>query len=111
MSACRLRGRVSLMLSFYIPSKHSVDSNYSKSSASEGWPLRLPLQRKGAVGRTLCSAGVCTYPAGAVESQSHTAEEKIGVLLLNLGGPDTLNDVQPFLFNLFADPVWFMSTL
>lgn len=31
--------------------------------------------------------------------------ETIGVLLLNLGGPETLDDVQPFLFNLFADPV------
>lgn len=30
--------------------------------------------------------------------------DKIGVLLLNLGGPETLEDVQPFLFNLFADP-------
>ncbi|GAB4213909.1 MAG: ferrochelatase [Synechococcales cyanobacterium] len=30
--------------------------------------------------------------------------EKQGVLLLNLGGPDTLDDVQPFLYNLFADP-------
>ncbi|MEO0947430.1 MAG: ferrochelatase [Cyanobacteria bacterium J06641_5] len=29
---------------------------------------------------------------------------RIGVLLLNLGGPDTLEDVRPFLFNLFADP-------
>jgi protoporphyrin/coproporphyrin ferrochelatase len=36
---------------------------------------------------------------------SSVAEEKIGVLLLNLGGPETLDDVQPFLFNLFADPV------
>lgn len=31
-------------------------------------------------------------------------QEKVGVLLLNLGGPETLQDVQPFLFNLFADP-------
>lgn len=31
-------------------------------------------------------------------------DEKIGVLLLNLGGPETLDDVQPFLYNLFADP-------
>ncbi|WP_072620394.1 ferrochelatase [Spirulina major] len=30
--------------------------------------------------------------------------DRIGVLLLNLGGPDTLEDVRPFLFNLFADP-------
>lgn len=29
---------------------------------------------------------------------------KVGVMLLNLGGPDTLDDVQPFLYNLFADP-------
>ena len=28
---------------------------------------------------------------------------KVGVLLLNLGGPETLEDVQPFLYNLFAD--------
>ena len=28
---------------------------------------------------------------------------KNGVILLNMGGPDTLKDVQPFLFNLFSD--------
>ncbi|MFL6277955.1 MAG: ferrochelatase [Blastocatellia bacterium] len=36
-------------------------------------------------------------------SQLHS-QERIGVLLFNLGGPDTLEDVRPFLFNLFADP-------
>jgi protoporphyrin/coproporphyrin ferrochelatase len=29
---------------------------------------------------------------------------KEGVLLFNLGGPETLEDVRPFLFNLFSDP-------
>jgi protoporphyrin/coproporphyrin ferrochelatase len=29
---------------------------------------------------------------------------RVGVLLLNLGGPDEIEDVRPFLFNLFADP-------
>ena len=29
---------------------------------------------------------------------------KLGVLLFNLGGPETQADVRPFLFNLFADP-------
>jgi ferrochelatase len=29
---------------------------------------------------------------------------RVGVLLLNLGGPEKLEDVGPFLFNLFADP-------
>jgi ferrochelatase len=28
---------------------------------------------------------------------------KKGVILLNMGGPDTLDDVRPFLFNLFSD--------
>ena len=30
--------------------------------------------------------------------------EKIGVLLMNLGGPERIKDVGPFLYNLFADP-------
>ena len=29
---------------------------------------------------------------------------RLGVLLLNLGGPDNLEDVRPFLYNLFSDP-------
>ncbi len=49
---------------------------------------------------------------------------RLGVLLLNLGGPDELKDVRPFLYNLFSDPeiiripfpwlqkplAWFIST-
>ncbi|KAL8107265.1 ferrochelatase-2, chloroplastic-like [Apium graveolens] len=62
------------------------------------------LAAKPLVGKVFSSAGSCTYPGSSIESHSHAAEEKIGVLLLNLGGPDTLQDVQPFLFNLFADP-------
>lgn len=30
-------------------------------------------------------------------------ELKVGVVLLNMGGPDTLEEVRPFLFNLFSD--------
>lgn len=30
--------------------------------------------------------------------------ERVGVLLFNLGGPETLDDVRPFLYNLFSDP-------
>lgn len=29
---------------------------------------------------------------------------RVGVLLLNLGGPEQLEDVRPFLYNLFSDP-------
>ncbi|KAI3512975.1 hypothetical protein L1887_20298 [Cichorium endivia] len=55
-------------------------------------------------GKTFCSVGICTHPLSDIESDSHVEEEKVGVLLLNLGGPETLLDVQPFLYNLFADP-------
>ncbi len=30
--------------------------------------------------------------------------DKVGVMMMNLGGPDTLEDVEPFLYNLFVDP-------
>ncbi len=29
--------------------------------------------------------------------------EKYAVLLMNMGGPQTINDIQPFLYNLFSD--------
>src|SRR5579872_888523 len=29
---------------------------------------------------------------------------RIGVVLFQLGGPDTLEAIEPFLFNLFSDP-------
>lgn len=33
-----------------------------------------------------------------------STNSRIGVLLFNLGGPETLDDVRPFLFNIFSDP-------
>ena len=50
-------------------------------------------------------AATFTVPASEVVGQDGDAADIVGVLLLNLGGPETLEDVQPFLFNLFADPV------
>jgi protoporphyrin/coproporphyrin ferrochelatase len=35
---------------------------------------------------------------------SSTGIDRQGVLLLNLGGPETLADIRPFLYNLFSDP-------
>jgi len=37
-------------------------------------------------------------------SNSAPNKDRIGVLLFNLGGPETLDEVRPFLFNLFSDP-------
>jgi Ferrochelatase len=36
--------------------------------------------------------------------QSPMSDDRAGVLLFNLGGPETLEDVRPFLYNLFSDP-------
>ncbi|WRX11055.1 Ferrochelatase - like 1 [Theobroma cacao] len=64
--------------------------SFSKSDSKHLLPV--------AVG-ALVTSNTQAIPTGPL-----VAEEKIGVLLLNLGGPETLEDVQPFLFNLFADP-------
>ncbi len=37
-------------------------------------------------------------------SDTKQDQDRIGVLLFNLGGPETLDDVKPFLYNLFSDP-------
>lgn len=41
----------------------------------------------------------------AFEPLSIQRGERIGVVLMNLGGPETREDVAPFLYNLFMDPV------
>uniref|UniRef100_A0A3Q7IJM9 Ferrochelatase n=1 Tax=Solanum lycopersicum TaxID=4081 RepID=A0A3Q7IJM9_SOLLC len=63
-----------------------------------GLSLHRPVHKRDVVAKTFYSFGLSTY-TGSIR-----AEEKIGVLILNLGGPDSLHDVQPFLLNLFADP-------
>ena len=39
-----------------------------------------------------------------ITMSSDIQDPKVGVLLLNLGGPETGEDVEGFLYNLFADP-------
>ena len=58
-------------------------------------PLRAIAAPGDAVGN---QRGSDRDPSGSRE------DERVGVLLLNLGGPECLEDVQPFLYNLFADP-------
>src|SRR5215467_9078327 len=40
-----------------------------------------------------------------------SSQEKIGVVFFNLGGPDSLKAVKPFLYNLFQDPDLFQFPL
>lgn len=85
------------------PSRYTVVAKYSMGfPETQSLFLKQPCSNK------------CSLPLGAssiistpqdVSTTPLIGDEKIGVLLLNLGGPETLEDVQPFLFNLFADPV------
>jgi ferrochelatase len=50
------------------------------------------------------SASAPEARAARPTGQSPAAREPLGVVLLNLGGPDSLAAVEPFLRNLFADP-------
>ncbi|KAI4376423.1 hypothetical protein MLD38_014186 [Melastoma candidum] len=90
-----------------LPSSTRFSSNFA--STSDG-TLAVshtldPASKRNAVARTFCSgSGTYAFVRDGSETHSLEKEERIGVLLLNLGGPETLHDVQPFLFNLFADP-------
>ena len=73
---------------------------------SAGWSEAQPSVSKQSLNKQLFSVGALVTPtAQDVSDTAFIGDDKIGVLLLNLGGPETLEDVQPFLFNLFADPV------
>ena len=41
---------------------------------------------------------------GGMEPSETKRNPRVGVLLLNLGGPERIQDVGPFLYNLFSDP-------
>lgn len=95
----------------------AVSSSFSIDSISvsgSGFCSCQPEQKDNEV-TTFCSTSIYSSALNedVVQAPSHVTEEKIGVLLLNLGGPETLDDVQPFLYNLFADPVcplnWYFS--
>lgn len=54
-----------------------------------------------------CSPGCLpsrSQPETRTEIEPNILMARTGVILMNLGGPDRLVSVQPFLFNLFSDP-------
>ena len=57
-------------------------------------------------GRPMSPAALVeTPPAPSAQGMtSATSAMRVGVVLLNLGGPERSEDVEPFLYNLFADP-------
>ncbi|GKV18891.1 hypothetical protein SLEP1_g29212 [Rubroshorea leprosula] len=84
---------------------YNLSKNCIIPSYSCGWPETQSLFSKQPHKKCLFPLGaLVTSKTQDVSSATLIGEERIGVLLLNLGGPETLEDVQPFLFNLFADP-------
>eukprot|EP00803_Ostreobium_quekettii_P000914 evm.model.scf_621EXC.2 EVM.evm.TU.scf_621EXC.2 scf_621EXC:34609-37407(-) len=73
-----------------------------RTSAGGGDALAMPTMAGPPLDAKVVSDPYPPIPAST--SASRAAADKIGVLLLNLGGPESLDDVQPFLYNLFADP-------
>lgn len=93
-----------------------ANSNLAKTSLvagfATGWSKTQSLYiRQPANCHSLPLGALLTSKTQDISSKPFTGDEEIGVLLLNLGGPETLDDVQPFLFNLFADPVKFLYVL
>ncbi|KEH35654.1 ferrochelatase [Medicago truncatula] len=79
--------------------------NYIAASFSSLRSEAKPLVSKQSLKKRMFSVGALVARTDQdVSDATLTSDDKIGVLLLNLGGPETLEDVQPFLFNLFADP-------
>lgn len=54
--------------------------------------------------RSAGDGGVAAVVLKQVPSYDEKPDLKLGVLLLQLGGPERADDVEGFLYNLFADP-------
>lgn len=92
-----------------LPCEAIATSNLS-DGYHRGWVERQPPLSNRLLGKhSLPLKALVTSNPLNISSAAVISDEKIGVLLLNLGGPETLDDVQPFLFNLFADPVYLLT--
>ena len=85
--------------------RHHASSPLRHHARGGGGQSSSPRTTVGPIGAAVSESpnGSLASPA-ASKAQLGTKKKQVGVLLLNLGGPETLDDVQPFLYNLFADP-------
>ena len=74
-------------------SKSRLQYRDSKATPAE---VSIPLSKK-----LIRTSSVKT---NFIKDKNLAVPTKVGVLLLNLGGPETMGDVEGFLYNLFADP-------
>ncbi|KAL2241316.1 ferrochelatase-2, chloroplastic [Sesamum indicum] len=102
LSAQRICPCLRLQLEAFAHSKLLKTSLVSRDSF--GWSKTQSVFAERSVKHSSELGALVTSGSQEVPATAFVDNDKIGVLLLNLGGPETLDDVQPFLFNLFADP-------
>jgi Ferrochelatase len=94
--------------SFFIASVGRMDSLIGRvaSSSSRLQYMDSKAVEGGAISVALGSSLLNSSPikVNSAKKSDHVVPTKVGVLLLNLGGPETMDDVEGFLYNLFADP-------
>ena len=83
------------------PSSHHRSHMFPTLPARPAFRCSLPPRHALVQASSVENPSVSGAPPTSFNS---TVDDCVGVLLLNLGGPETLDDVQPFLYNLFADP-------
>ncbi|KAH7566108.1 hypothetical protein JRO89_XS08G0087700 [Xanthoceras sorbifolium] len=87
----------------------NLSANYIVSRYSSGWSETLPLLSKQPLNKDFSSLGaLVTSKTQYVSTAPLIGDEKIGVLLLNLGGPETLEDDiirLPRLFRFLQKPL------
>ena len=91
------------LLALSCRSQHRSNSTTPASFTRLSKQQRLVASKLVANSATLTRNVDTSLPDLKVQQPAGTAD-KVGVLLLNLGGPETLDDVEHFLFNLFNDP-------
>src|SRR5215470_12305612 len=68
-------------------------------------PCRLTIRGQRFPTPPLTHALTSEYSAGFWGFRGMTrTTRRVGIVLFQLGGPDTLEAIQPFLYNLFSDP-------
>ena len=86
--------------------KQQTQSHGVLSTSTAAAATTAAASRSTSRARNLTATAAVLNPIGDTQDTRDGAvkTEKVGILLLNLGGPEKLDDVQPFLYNLFADP-------
>mmetsp|Transcript_6127 Transcript_6127/g.10899 ORF Transcript_6127/g.10899 Transcript_6127/m.10899 type:complete len:472 (-) Transcript_6127:857-2272(-) len=99
------------MFGFVFGSSASFGSNTNTVTSSSKLSSR-PISRsysnqnskKCIIHCTLSSSPLSSSPLSRNSAEASSTNDKLAVLLLNLGGPERPQDVEGFLYNLFSDP-------